>query len=205
MLTWFLIRFFSPILTVRINWHFYMWKLDWKPTSDSHMNENWLWEPIQIYTHFFFFGESDRFSYRTQIRFWESLYAATLLLLLLVFFSLTAITLLPVLLFSLYCYYSFPIVLILLVLMFLFSHGVLFWWDQIIKLLINWLIKLILINKKSGCENRMCKLVVLYIWEPPCLRNRWVWEILITWPVLTGAKNYIWKNRSGSYNTMREL
>jgi hypothetical protein len=155
MLTWFLIRFFSQILTTRINWHFYMWKLDWKPTSDSHMNENWLWEPIQIYIYFFFFWESDRFYYRTQIRFSESLYHLLVPFLLpltwggyssplaISFFSLTAITLLPLLLFSLYCYYSslyyyysFPIVLIRFLLMFLFSHGVLFWWDQILLLFI---------------------------------------------------------------------
>jgi hypothetical protein len=51
---------------------------------------------------------------------------------------------------------------------------------------------------KTGCcciyENRL-------IWEPGEFEN-----FLITWPVLISPKkyNYIWENRSGSHNIMRE-
>ncbi len=37
-----------PVLTMRTNWHFWMWGPDWKPTSGSHMTETRLWEVVQM-------------------------------------------------------------------------------------------------------------------------------------------------------------
>ncbi len=56
-----------PVLTMRTDQHFWMWGPDWKPTSGSHMTENRLWEVVQMYIYIY--GELDRFSHRTQIRF----------------------------------------------------------------------------------------------------------------------------------------
>jgi len=41
---------FNLVLTMRIDWCHYMWKLKWDLTSGSHMNENWF--------HFFFIWEN---------------------------------------------------------------------------------------------------------------------------------------------------
>ncbi len=140
-----------------------MWEQEWKPTSGSHMIENRFKKCIHIY----FFGEPDRFSHRTQIRFsefsvsfnwvplvllltWDNYYSSLFITITLLF---TAITVLPLLLFSLYWYYSS------LYYCLLFSHGVsLFvWWSH---LNINYLIylKLILINENFNNQD-----VVLYI------------------------------------------
>jgi hypothetical protein len=55
----------NPVLTLilkmRLNWHFWIWEPDWKPTK------NRLWEPAYMYPNIY--GEPDRFSYRAQIRF----------------------------------------------------------------------------------------------------------------------------------------
>jgi hypothetical protein len=128
MLTLVLDTIFSLVVTMRTNWHFYMWETNWKSISGFHMNENQLWEPTQIYT-FYFFGEADKLSHRTQIWFSESLYHLLvpigLLLtwdyyywLLLFIFSLGAVTLLLLLFsccyyFSFYYYYSSPIITLL--------------------------------------------------------------------------------------------
>jgi hypothetical protein len=42
-----------PVLTMRIDQHFWMWGPDWKPTSGSHMTENRLWEVVQMYIYIY--------------------------------------------------------------------------------------------------------------------------------------------------------
>ncbi len=96
------------------------------------------------------------------------------------FFLLTLITLLSILFFSLYCYYSslnyyysFPIALILFLLLLLFSHGValFLWWSNLI------ILKTYFINKRnllSGCENQMWKLIVVVIYIRTALFENWV-------------------------------
>jgi len=135
---------------------------------------------------------------------------------LLCFFSLTTATLLLLLLlcFS-YCYYSsllllyfFPIAFFSLLLFFscccCFSHiMLLFWCDEVIKLL-----KLILINEKFNNQvlKTGCCCIYIYIWELTYLRIGWVW---IFFDNLIGShqpkKIHILENQSGSHNIMREL
>jgi hypothetical protein len=95
----------NPVLIMRINLHlfFKMWEPEWKPTSGSHTTENRFKN--------YFFGEPDRFSHRTQIRFSEfsvsfNWVPPVLLLTWDCYSSLVAITFLPFLFFSLYYYYS---------------------------------------------------------------------------------------------------
>jgi hypothetical protein len=139
-------------------------------------------EPVQMCT-LICFGEVDRFSHRTQIRFSEFSVQ---------FIGSSCSSHLGLLLFSC-CYYFFPIALILFLLLLLFSHAVALsvWWSHLI---INYLIiKKILINEKfnnqvvkTGCENRL----LLYIWESTYLRTGWVWKK--TWSVLTSPKKYVY-------------
>jgi hypothetical protein len=105
-----------------------MWEPNYKPTSGSHLIEK-RFKCIDIHIDVYFFGEPDRFSHSTQIRFLEfsisfigsscasshlglllfSHYCSSLLIAitpLFTFFSHTAITPLPLLFLSLYYYYS---------------------------------------------------------------------------------------------------
>jgi hypothetical protein len=45
----------SPVLTMRISWHSYMWEPDWEPIFSSHMNKNQLWERVRGFFFFSFF------------------------------------------------------------------------------------------------------------------------------------------------------
>jgi hypothetical protein len=47
---WMITRFrlgSQPNSHLKINWHHYMWKLEWELILGSHMNENWLWKLIK--------------------------------------------------------------------------------------------------------------------------------------------------------------
>ncbi len=97
-----------------------MWESNWKLTSGSHLIENRLREPVQMYTCIYF-GQSDRFSHTTQIRFSE--FSVSFI------GSSCASSHLGLLLFSCcyylffsYNYYSSPMIVLLFLLLLLFSH-----------------------------------------------------------------------------------
>jgi len=100
-----------PVFKMRTDWHFYMWEPEWKPTSDSNMTENGLWEPVHMYTYMYIFGEQDRFSHGTHIRFSE--FSVSLI------GSSCSSSHLGLLLFSC-CYYFSPIIILLSLLLLLF-------------------------------------------------------------------------------------
>jgi hypothetical protein len=139
----------EPVLTVWIDWHFLIWEPGWKPTSGSHMIENREGSLTELRSG----SQSSLYHLLVPLVLlltWDcysSPVAVTVFLRLLLLFShyyfslfitilFTAITVLPLSLFSLYWYYCslyyyyfFLIALILFLLLWLFSHGVaLFLW-----------------------------------------------------------------------------